>query len=85
MPNGFDPVWMETVRIEIDRDRLRPRASQRYSRGGEGLDGIDDGGGTDVPPSDFSIVVWNLVQEQERSQRDKVWMLGLQPRPLVHL
>lgn len=86
MPNGFDPVWMETVRIEIARDRLRSGApsSRRRSRGGEGLADADadDGGNGVVPPSDFSIIVWNRVQEHEWTQRDKVRNLGL---VLVHL
>lgn len=72
MPNGFDPVWMETVRVEIARDRLRSHASHRHSRGGEGLADTDGGLGNDSPPSDVSITVWNLVQERGRSQREKV-------------
>lgn len=56
MPNGFDPVWMETVRIEIDRDRLR------HLR--EGRKGSTDNGGaenhaSDNDATDFSIIVWN--------------------------
>lgn len=77
MPNGTDPVWMETVRIEVPRDRLWSRESHIQSRGGEGLAVADSGDGNDVPPSDFSIIVWNRVQEQGRSQRVKVWTLDV--------
>lgn len=73
MPNGSDPVWMETVRIEIPRDRLRSHAPHLKSRGGQGLAVASGGDGNDAPPYDFSIIVWNRVQEQARSRRVKVW------------
>lgn len=33
----------------------------------------DGGDGIDVPPHEFSIIVWNRVQEQGLSRRVKVW------------
>lgn len=72
MPNGSDPVWMETVRIEIPRVRLRSCATHLQSQRGEGVAAADGGDRDDVQPPDFSIIVWNRVQEQGRSQRIKV-------------
>lgn len=81
MPNGFDPVWMETVRIEIARDRLRLHQRGHLQEGQKGSSTDDDGGGVgddDVPPTDFSIIVWNNCgQGQGQSKQAKVgWLVG---------
>lgn len=72
MPNGSDPVWMETIRIEIARHRLRSHAPHCHSRVEKSVAEIDNGAADDVPQSDFTVTVWNRVKELRRSQRDKV-------------
>lgn len=69
MPNGFDPVWMETVRIEIARDRLRHLRDGRKgsSDGGDGENHVSDN------DTDFSVIVWNCGGNgRRRSRRAKV-------------
>ncbi|CAM9193761.1 unnamed protein product [Scytosiphon promiscuus] len=72
MANGCDPVWMETIRVEIARDRAW---TQRRHRGGgadfthhherkDRGDGEDDADDHDVMAAHFSIMVWNHVQSQ---------------------
>lgn len=83
MANGFDPVWMETVRIEIARDRIR---TQRWpeARREDGTDDNDsygrdrdDNGDDGVVPANFSIVVWTCFQGEghRQPQSDKVGAL----------
>ena len=71
MPNGVDPVWMETVRIEIDRGRLRPQSG---THAGEEVanNGGRIGRGKDSTPADFSIIVWNRVQGRGQPRTEKV-------------
>lgn len=69
MPNGVDPVWMETVRIEIDRDRLRSHKGQQK---GNGLANNDGGSGSETLPADFSITVWNRLEGRGQAQPEKV-------------
>jgi len=72
MPNGIDPVWMETVRIEIDRDRLRSHKGQQTGNGRAHNGGGVHGGANDALPSDFSIIVWNRLQGRGQAQLEKV-------------
>lgn len=50
MPNGSHPVWMETVRIEIGRDRLWRQQQQQEQEAHPSLRNI---------AADFSITVWD--------------------------
>lgn len=63
MPNGSDPVWMETVCVEIARERF-------FLHGQQHQDGIQDPSLTSMDAhSDFSITVWDRsVQEQQQHQ-----------------
>lgn len=70
MPNGCDPVWMETVRIEIARDRVRLHNRQHKGEQGHGPQGND--GDCYPSPNDFSIVVWNRVQGRRQTHPDEV-------------
>ncbi|CAM9127974.1 unnamed protein product, partial [Hapterophycus canaliculatus] len=77
MANGADPVWMETIRLEIVRDHVR---TQRRQKGGivdvaHHREGNDDDG---VVPADFSITVWNHIQGggPRALQSDKCELVG---------
>ncbi len=72
MPNGVDPVWMETVRIAINRDRLRSHKGQRKGHGSANDGGGDHGSRNEALPSDFSIIVWNRLQGRGQAQPEKV-------------
>lgn len=70
MPNGFDPVWMETVRIEIARDRLRLQNRQHEGEEGRGPKGNNRD--SSPAPNDLSIIVWNRVQGRRQTHPDEV-------------
>lgn len=84
MPNGFDPVWMETVRIEIARDRLR---HLREGRKGSTDDGDDDNHASQHnEATDFSIIVWNCGgQDRGQSRQAKVGAVVYHPALFVRV